>query len=63
MCKCVAKCAKNLYIFIMYGFNAVSLDTKGRLAIPAKYRCNLVQNKETKIVTVSYTHLTLPTKA
>ena len=34
----------------MYGFNAVSLDTKGRLAIPAKYRCNLVENKETKIV-------------
>ena len=34
----------------MYGFNTVSLDTKGRLAIPAKYRSNLLEKNETKIV-------------
>ena len=34
----------------MYGFNTVSLDMKGRLAIPAKYRSHLVNNSETKIV-------------
>ena len=50
MCKCVAKCVKSLYILTMYGFNTVSLDTKGRLAIPAKYRTNLLEKNETKIV-------------
>ena len=34
----------------MYGFNTVSLDTKGRLAIPARYRSNLLEKNETKIV-------------
>ena len=34
----------------MYGFNTVSLDKKGRLAIPAKYRSHLINNSETKIV-------------
>jgi MraZ protein len=34
----------------MFGFNTVSLDQKGRLAIPAKYRGHLLQNNETKIV-------------
>jgi len=34
----------------MYGFNTVSLDQKGRLAIPAKYRSHLINNNETKIV-------------
>jgi MraZ protein len=34
----------------MYGFNTVSLDKKGRLAIPAKYRAHLTNNSETKIV-------------
>ena len=34
----------------MFGFNTVSLDQKGRLAIPAKYRALLLQNNETKIV-------------
>ena len=34
----------------MYGFNTVSLDKKGRLATPAKYRSHLVNNSETKIV-------------
>jgi MraZ protein len=34
----------------MYGFNTVSLDKKGRLAIPAKYRSHLVNSSETKIV-------------
>ena len=50
MCKCVAKCVKSLYILTMYGFNTVSLDSKGRLAIPAKYRSNLLEKNETKIV-------------
>ena len=34
----------------MYGFNTVSLDKKGRLAIPAKYRAHLINNSETKII-------------
>ena len=34
----------------MYGFNVVSLDQKGRLAIPAKYRHALLENNETQIV-------------
>ena len=34
----------------MYGLNTVSLDSKGRLAITAKYRSNIVENNETKIV-------------
>ena len=34
----------------MYGFNLVSLDQKGRLAIPAKYRNALLENNETQIV-------------
>ena len=34
----------------MYGFNTVSLDKKGRLAIPAKYRSYLISNNETKII-------------
>ena len=34
----------------MFGFNTVSLDKKGRLTIPAKYRAHLIENKESKIV-------------
>jgi MraZ protein len=34
----------------MYGFNTVSLDQKGRLAIPAKYRASFIQKNETQIV-------------
>lgn len=34
----------------MYGYNTVSLDQKGRLAIPAKYRASFIQKNETQIV-------------
>ena len=34
----------------MYGFNTVSLDQKGRLAIPAKYRAHLLANNEIQVV-------------
>ena len=34
----------------MFGFNTVSLDQKGRLAIPAKYRASFIQKNETQIV-------------
>jgi MraZ protein len=34
----------------MYGFNTVSLDQKGRLAIPAKYRISFIQKNESQIV-------------
>ena len=52
----------------MFGFNTVSLDAKGRLLIPARYRNDFKIQKNSKIVItkdppVSYTHLTLPTKA
>ncbi len=31
-------CAKSLYILWMFGFNSLSMDAKGRIAIPARYR-------------------------
>jgi MraZ protein len=34
----------------MYGFNLVSLDAKGRLAIPARYRSLLEEKEEKKII-------------
>lgn len=34
----------------MFGFTTVSVDAKGRLAIPAKYRSYLLEKKETQIV-------------
>jgi len=38
VCKNVAMCAKSLYILWMFGFNSLSMDAKGRIAIPARYR-------------------------
>jgi MraZ protein len=34
----------------MFGFTTISIDTKGRLAIPAKYRDHLQAKQETQIV-------------
>ena len=34
----------------MYGFNTVSLDVKGRLSIPARYRTDLKLHDQSKIV-------------
>ena len=34
----------------MYGFNSVSIDNKGRMALPARYRSNLLSNDETSII-------------
>ena len=34
----------------MFGFNTVSLDTKGRLSIPARYRSDLKSQNQKKIV-------------
>ena len=34
----------------MFGFNIVSLDTKGRLSIPARYRVDLKSQNQKKIV-------------
>ena len=34
----------------MFGFTTISIDAKGRLAIPAKYRDHLQAKQETKIV-------------
>ena len=34
----------------MFGFTTVSVDAKGRLAIPAKYRNQLIEQEETQIV-------------
>ncbi len=50
MCKSVALCAKSLYIFIMFGFNTVSIDKKGRIAIPARYREDLRNQNQNQIV-------------
>ena len=50
MCKNVAKCVKRLYILQMFGFNTVSLDAKGRLLIPARYRSDFKKRNNNKIV-------------
>ena len=50
MCKSVALCAKSLYIFIMFGFNTLSIDKKGRIAIPARYREDLRNQNQNQIV-------------
>jgi len=34
----------------MFGFSTISIDAKGRLAIPAKYRNDLLASKETHII-------------
>jgi division/cell wall cluster transcriptional repressor MraZ len=34
----------------MFGFTTISVDSKGRLAIPAKYREQLISQNETNIV-------------
>jgi len=34
----------------MYGFNSVSIDSKGRVALPARYRASLLSNNETTII-------------
>ena len=34
----------------MYGFNSVSIDSKGRVALPARYRASLLSNNESSII-------------
>jgi len=41
VCKSVAKCVKSLYILKMFGFNTPSIDSKGRIAIPADIELTL----------------------
>ena len=50
MCKSVAKWAKRLYILKMFGFNTISLDVKGRISLPARYREDLKLKKLSKVV-------------
>ena len=50
MCKSVAKWAKRLYILKMFGFNTISLDVKGRISLPARYREDLKSKKLSKVV-------------
>ncbi len=50
VCKSVAKCVKSLYIFIMFGFNTPSIDSKGRIAIPARYRIDFKNQNHNEIV-------------
>ena len=45
VCKSVAKCVKSLYILRMFGFNTPSIDSKGRIAIPARYRIDFTYLK------------------
>ena len=52
MCKSVAKCVKSLYILMMFGFNTPSIDNKGRIVIPARYRIDFkTQNQNMIIIT------------
>ena len=47
------KVCKLCYIlFNMYGFNTVSIDPKGRIAIPAKYR-NYLEKTNEKIISIT----------
>ena len=41
-----------LYTFYMYGFNTVSIDAKGRIAIPAKYR-NYLEKTNENIISIT----------
>jgi len=50
MCKSVAKWAKRLYILKMFGFNTISLDVKGRISLPARYREDLKLKNLSKVV-------------
>ena len=50
VCKSVAKCVKRLYILQMFGFNTVSLDAKGRISMPARYRDAFKSKGLSKIV-------------
>ena len=43
-------CVTNIKIGSMFGFTTISIDAKGRLAIPAKYRDHLQAKQETQIV-------------
>ena len=52
VCKSVAKCVKSLYILRMYGFNTPSMDAKGRIVVPARYRNDFkIQNKSEVVIT------------
>ena len=50
VCKSVAKCVKSLYILKMFGFNTPSIDSKGRIAIPARYRIDFKTQNYNEIV-------------
>ena len=50
VCKSVAKCVKSLYILKMFGFNTPSIDSKGRIAIPARYRIDFKTQNHNEIV-------------
>ena len=50
VCKSVAKCVKSLYILRMFGFNTPSIDSKGRIAIPARYRIDFKTQNHNEIV-------------
>ena len=50
VCKSVAKCVKSLYILIMFGFNTPSIDSKGRIVIPARYRIDFKNQNHNEIV-------------
>ena len=50
MCKSVAMCAKSLYILWMFGFNSLSMDAKGRIAIPARYRNDFRNQNQSALV-------------
>ena len=50
VCKSVAKCVKSLYILRMFGFNTPSIDSKGRIAIPARYRIDFKTQNHYEIV-------------
>ena len=43
-------CEKSLYILLMFGFNTPSMDSKGRIAIPARYRNDFRTNNQNTIV-------------
>ena len=43
-------CAKSLYILWMFGFNSLSMDAKGRIAIPARYRNDFRNQNQSALV-------------
>ena len=47
-------CRNEFFTYTMFGLTSISIDAKGRLSIPAKYRDQLLLQNESSIVVTRY---------